>query len=70
MINFYDMLGFYDRNPKFVKKYANLRQVILEAVGQFVQECHDGTYPGPEHCYKMKEGEEEKLLELLKEQEG
>ena len=49
MINFYDMLGFYDRNPKFVKKYANLRQVILEAVGQFVQECHDGTYPGPEH---------------------
>ena len=70
MINFYDMLGFYDRNPKFVKKYANLRQVILEAVGQFVQECHDGTSPGPEHCYTMKEGEEEKLLELLKEQEG
>ena len=68
MINFYDLLGFYDHNAKFVKKYANLRQIILEAVGQFVQECHDGTYPGPEHCYKMKEGEEEKLLAFLKEQ--
>ena len=68
MINFYDLLGFYDHNAKFVKKYANLRQVILEAVGQFVQECHDGTYPAPEHCYKMKEGEEEKLLAFLREQ--
>ena len=68
MINFYDLLGFYDHNAKFVKKYANLRQIILEAVGQFVQECHDGTYPAPEHCYKMKEGEEEKLLAFLKEQ--
>ena len=68
MINFYDLLGFYDHNAKFVKKYASLRQVILEAVGQFVQECHDGTYPAPEHCYKMKEGEEEKLLAFLREQ--
>ena len=68
MINFYDLLGFYDHHAKFVKKYANLRQIILEAVGQFVQECHDGTYPAPEHCYKMKEGEEEKLLAFLKEQ--
>lgn len=68
MINFYDMLGFYDRNPKFVKKYANVRQIALEAVGRFVQECHDGAYPGPEHCYKMKEGEEDKLMKLLAEQ--
>ena len=68
MINFYDLLGYYDHNPKFVKKYANIRQIALDAVGQFVQECHDGTYPGPEHCYKMREGEEEKLLALLAEQ--
>lgn len=68
MINFYDLLGFFDRNPKFVKKYANVRQVALDAVSQFVKECHDGTYPGPEHCYKMKEGEETKLLQLLAEQ--
>lgn len=68
MINFYDLLGYYDHNAKFVKKYANFRQIALAAVGQFVQECHDGTYPGPEHCYKMREGEEEKLLALLAEQ--
>ena len=65
MINMYDLLGFFDRNPKFVKKYANLKEEITSAVSQFVQECHDGTYPGPEHGYKMKEGEEARLLELL-----
>lgn len=45
-----------------------MAKVAVDAVSQFVQECHDGTYPGPEHCYKMKAGEEEKLKELLKEQ--
>lgn len=68
MINFYDLLGFYEKNAKFAKKYADVRGVILNAVGQFVSECHDGTYPAPEHCYKMKAGEEEKLKEILKEQ--
>ena len=67
MINWYDMLGFYETNPKFVKKYANLRGEILRAASQFVAECKDGTYPGPEHCYKMLAGEEEKLRELLQE---
>lgn len=65
MINWYDMLGFYERNPKFVKKYANVRGVILEAATQFVKECQNGTYPGPEHSYKMAAGEEEKLMALL-----
>lgn len=56
MINFYDMLGYYDRNPKFVKKYADVHKVAVDAVSQFVQECHDGTYPGPEHCYQDESG--------------
>lgn len=69
MINWYDMLGFYERNPKFVKKYADVRSIILEAAGRFVKECQDGTYPGPEHSYKMLDGEEEKLNKLLEERD-
>ncbi|MFZ7101219.1 MAG: 3-methyl-2-oxobutanoate hydroxymethyltransferase [Peptococcaceae bacterium] len=69
MINWYDMLGFYEHNPKFVKKYADIRSVILEAAGRFIKECQDGTYPGPEHSYKMMAGEEEKLLNLLAEKD-
>ena len=65
MINLYDMLGFFDRVPKFAKKYVDLKQIIIQAISQFVQDCHDGTYPALEHCYRMKEGEETRLLELL-----
>ena len=65
MINWYDLLGFYARNPKFAKKYANIREDILKAASAFVEECHTGSYPAPEHGYKMLPGEEEKLKAIL-----
>lgn len=65
MINWYDLLGFFARNPKFVKKYANIREDILKGAADFVEECHTGAYPAPEHSYKMLPGEEEKLMKML-----
>ena len=70
MINFYDLLGFFTRNPRFAKKYGNVRQNILDGASAFVEEVHNLTYPGPEHSYKMLEGEEEKLMKLLAEREA
>ena len=67
MINWYDLLGFYARNPKFAKKYANIREDILKGATAFVEECHNGAYPAPEHSYTMLPGEEEKLLKMLAE---
>lgn len=67
MINWYDLLGFYARNPKFAKKYANIRESILEGASAFVEECHTGAYPAPEHSYTMLPGEEEKLMKMLAE---
>ena len=60
-------LGFYARNPKFAKKYANIREDILKGAAAFVEECHNGAYPAPEHSYTMLPGEEEKLLKMLAE---
>ncbi len=65
MINWYDMLGFYEWNPKFVKKYANLREDILSAVRNFIEDVNNGGYPTPAHSYKMASGEEEKLMRML-----
>lgn len=65
MINWYDLLGFYTRNPKFAKKYANIRQNILDGASAFVEECHNGAYPAPEHSYTMLPGELEKLEAML-----
>jgi len=47
-----DVLGLSDRTPpKFVKRYANVREQVLEAVGEFKREVEDGTFPDDEHSY-------------------
>ena len=38
MINFYDLLGFYEKNAKFTKKYADVRGVILNAVEMCIRD--------------------------------
>ena len=49
----YDMLGFTDNHkPKFVKQYANIRKVILDAVKQYSKEVKNGTYPSLEYSYE------------------
>jgi len=66
MINMYDLLGFSERVPRFAKKYADVRTSAVAAVKQFVTEVAKCEYPGAEHSYTMKDGEYEKLVELLK----
>ncbi len=67
MINAYDMLGFYDRVPRFAKRYANLKATIVAAFSEFNEDVKSGRYPGPEHSYHILEGEDVKLEQLLKE---
>jgi 3-methyl-2-oxobutanoate hydroxymethyltransferase len=53
---FHDMVGITGRKaPKFVKQYANLHDVIREALASFKKEVEDGSFPGPEHCYGAPE---------------
>jgi 3-methyl-2-oxobutanoate hydroxymethyltransferase len=40
------------RVPKFVRKYANVRQVLLDAVTEFRADVASGEYPAPEHSYE------------------
>lgn len=48
-----DWAGFTTgRIPKFVKKYANLAEVLTEAVGNYRADVASGAYPGPEHNYE------------------
>jgi len=37
--------------PRFVKRYAELDDVLTRAVADYVNEVAEGTYPAPEHCY-------------------
>jgi len=37
--------------PRFVKRYADLDDVLTRAVASYVNDVADGAYPAPEHCY-------------------
>ena len=41
-----DMLGkFSDYTPKFVRKYANLRDIITKAVQNYCEDVRNGSFP-------------------------
>lgn len=57
-----DMLGmFSDFTPKFVKRYANVGEVMREAFANYATEVASGAFPTEEHTYKIKDGVLEKL---------
>jgi 3-methyl-2-oxobutanoate hydroxymethyltransferase len=57
-----DMLGLFQRySPKFVKKYADLSGLILEAVLNFKQEVMQEKFPTPQHSFTIKEEEFKKI---------
>ncbi|HCU25058.1 MAG TPA: 3-methyl-2-oxobutanoate hydroxymethyltransferase [Deltaproteobacteria bacterium] len=48
----YDLLGMFEEiSPKFVKKYADLKSAIREAVSRYVAEVKAGTFPDKEHSF-------------------
>jgi 3-methyl-2-oxobutanoate hydroxymethyltransferase len=64
---YHDLLGLFDRfRPRFVKPYANLRQVIADALAAYKEDVQARRFPGKEHTYNMAEGEEEVFLQAIK----
>jgi 3-methyl-2-oxobutanoate hydroxymethyltransferase len=62
-----DMLGYFEAfTPKFVKKYANLAEVITKAFGEYIDDVRTGKFPEEKHCYRMVEGEHDKLESMLR----
>lgn len=63
-----DAIGqFQAFTPKFVKKYANVAEVVTNALAEYVKEVKSGNFPADEHCYHMLKGEDEKFKDLIKE---
>ena len=51
----YDLLGMNpDFSPKFVKKYANLAEVIGEAAGRYRDEVRARSFPTAEHTFSAE----------------
>jgi 3-methyl-2-oxobutanoate hydroxymethyltransferase len=49
----HDMLGLFDDfKPKFVKRYAELKEVTTNAVKNFIAEVREQKFPGKEHSFR------------------
>lgn len=63
---FHDVLGLYDRFlPKFVKQYAQLGKLAVEALTQWNDAVRNGVFPGPEHVFSMEPAAHAAFLSLV-----
>jgi len=46
-----DMLGLFDWTPKFVRRYADLKTEIAEAVRHYAADVKSRAFPGPAETY-------------------
>jgi len=49
-----DMLGMFERTPRFVKRYDDLAARIGEAAGTYAEEVRARTFPTPDQTYRPK----------------
>ena len=57
-----DMLGmFHDFTPKFVRRFAEVGDVMLEAYRAYDAAVKDGSFPAAEHTYAAPAGVLENL---------
>lgn len=57
-----DMLGlFSDFTPKFVKRYANVGDMMTQAFRDYIADVQEGSFPAPEHTFTISEDVIKKL---------
>jgi 3-methyl-2-oxobutanoate hydroxymethyltransferase len=51
---YHDVVGMFEAfTPRHAKEYAHIGATLREAMGQFVADIKDKSYPGPEHTFKI-----------------
>ncbi|HZZ90931.1 MAG TPA: 3-methyl-2-oxobutanoate hydroxymethyltransferase [Usitatibacter sp.] len=62
----HDLLGvFTDFKPKFTKRYANMTELAVKGITQYISEVKSGTFPDDDHSYGVDEKEYEKFVSLV-----
>jgi len=64
----HDILGSFvgSIKPRFVKRYADLDQVVEAAIRSYAEEVRTRRFPGPEHTYPIDSDQESAILERRK----
>ena len=49
-----DMLGMFERVPRFVKRFEEVSEVVARAAQNYAAEVRARTFPGPDQTYQPK----------------
>jgi 3-methyl-2-oxobutanoate hydroxymethyltransferase len=49
-----DLLGMFERTPRFVKRYADLAEIIGRAAAEYATDVRARTFPGADQLYGAK----------------
>jgi 3-methyl-2-oxobutanoate hydroxymethyltransferase len=49
-----DMLGLFERVPRFVKRYADMAGLVSEAAGRYAAEVRERSFPTADQTYAQK----------------
>ena len=64
----YDLLGvFTDFKPKFTKRFANLTEVAVTGIEQYVREVKEGVFPDKDHSYTVKDATYQEFAQRVSE---
>jgi 3-methyl-2-oxobutanoate hydroxymethyltransferase len=50
-----DMLGMFERVPRFVKRYADMAAMVDQTVAGYAADVRSRRFPGPEQTYQPKD---------------
>lgn len=50
-----DMLGMTERTPKFVERYASLKDTVNDAVQTYAKAVRERSFPQDKHCFGRKD---------------
>ena len=51
--------------PRFAKRYAELKAVMVAGVAEFAAEVRSGAFPGPEHTYSIAVGAPARVIKQV-----
>ena len=62
-----DMLGAFEAfTPKFVKRYANVGEIMVKAFGEYISDVKNRKFPEEQHTYRMPPEEVKRFEEMVK----
>ena len=61
-----DIIGKYSSHiPKFVKQYADIKEIMKEAISKYNKEVKDGIFPSEEYVFNLAEEERAKFENFI-----